>query len=540
MKHLFFGFFLLLSVFKLNAQSIVITEIMYNIPGTDTLEYIELYNAGNTAIDLNGYTFTEGVVFIFSSTIINPGEYLLLTENALSFTNSFGLPSMAWFSGGLSNNGEDLVLYDNNGNLVDSVDYKTIAPWPTGPVSPDGGGASLVLCDPLLDNNDPSNWIADVTPTGVIVEGIELLGHPGSGCPSGDLSPPIPIAAEALSSTQVKITFNEIVTNSAEIASNYQGLSVGTATLDVTGMMVTLDLSSPLPDGIVVPITINNVTDLIGNTMTIPVVLEVIWYSQGPLENFVITEIMYNPPDTLTDDIEFIEIRNISGQNRNILGMQIAEGVDYVFPNMVVNDGDYVVVAKNAAAFFGAFGFTPLQWTSGSLRNSGEEIRLADPVGRLIELVDYNDGSNGIWPLEADGLGYSLVLCDPFSDNNDPSNWTIASTSTGVFQLGIEVFANPAVPDPICPTSVDQIFFSEVVIYPNPAHENLYIKGDENLISSNFQLFDSFGRVVKEGQILDYQHEINIKNLASGIYILKLFNKKIKSEIFTQKVVIFG
>jgi hypothetical protein len=39
-----------------NSQ-LMITEIMYNPPesGTDSLEYIEVYNAGTAAVDMNGF-----------------------------------------------------------------------------------------------------------------------------------------------------------------------------------------------------------------------------------------------------------------------------------------------------------------------------------------------------------------------------------------------------------------------------------------------------------------------------------------------------
>ena len=47
---------------------IIITEIMYNPPerGTDVYEYIELYNNGNTSVNLKNYRFIEGVSFILS------------------------------------------------------------------------------------------------------------------------------------------------------------------------------------------------------------------------------------------------------------------------------------------------------------------------------------------------------------------------------------------------------------------------------------------------------------------------------------------
>ena len=42
--------------------------------------------------------------------------------------------------------------------------------------------------------------------------------------------------------------------------------------------------------------------------------------------------------------------------------------------------------------------------------------------------VSYDD-NNG-WPSEADGDGYSISLCDPSSDSNDPTNWSLSPSVT--------------------------------------------------------------------------------------------------------------
>ena len=36
--------------------ALIINEVDYDQPGSDTAEFIELYNSGPTSIDLNGYT----------------------------------------------------------------------------------------------------------------------------------------------------------------------------------------------------------------------------------------------------------------------------------------------------------------------------------------------------------------------------------------------------------------------------------------------------------------------------------------------------
>jgi PKD repeat protein len=181
-----------------NAQ-VVITEIMYNSPesGTDSLEYIEFYNNGTAAVNMEGYT-TTGVDFTFPAMTINPGAYTVLAVNAAAMQRTFGVSALQWTSGALSNSGEAITLKDNFGILVDSVMYDDVAPWDT---LADGWGHSLVLCDPNLDNNLGENWSAATTFVTVNAANDSIWGNPGAGCPSIVL----PVAAFTSNVTEIGI-----------------------------------------------------------------------------------------------------------------------------------------------------------------------------------------------------------------------------------------------------------------------------------------------------------------------------------------------
>ena len=62
-----------------------------------------------------------------------------------------------WASGGLSSSGETLSFKNRFGVTVLTFAYGTAAPWPT---APNGGGPTLALLEPQLDNSDPTNWAA--------------------------------------------------------------------------------------------------------------------------------------------------------------------------------------------------------------------------------------------------------------------------------------------------------------------------------------------------------------------------------------------
>ncbi len=173
---------LLLGLGGLSAQSnLVISEIMYNPPesGSDSLEFIEIYNAESVAIDLTGYTFVQGVTFTFPSFTLNPGETYLIAIDSAAAEGVYGVPFNAeWQAGALSNGGEDLIIVNTTNDTVAFVDYDDNSPWPE---TPDGDGPSLDLLDVSGDNNDPLNWVAScVELTGQIINGQQVFASPGT------------------------------------------------------------------------------------------------------------------------------------------------------------------------------------------------------------------------------------------------------------------------------------------------------------------------------------------------------------------------
>ncbi len=164
-----------------------------------------------------------------------------------------------------------------------------------------------------------------------------------------------------------------------------------------------------------------------------------------------ITEIMYNPPEAGVDSLEFLEFYNKSAAPVNLEGWYLY-GVNFTFPALTLNPGEYVVTAVNAAAMFNQFGVTALQWGPNSaLSNNGELILLLNPAGDTIARVAYSP--NAPWPTEAAGQGPSIVLCDPDADPSQPANWRAATTSTGVTINNRMIFANPGAPSQ-CATGV--------------------------------------------------------------------------------------
>ncbi len=157
--------FNLTAVFQTKRESpLVITEINYAPPSTlgDDSEFIEISNTSSKRILISGYRF-EGINFTFpSNTYIEPGQYMLVTRNKNLYSYLEGA-AFEWQSGDLANEGEEIVLRDGGGNLIDKVSYSSSDPWPLGIP---GSGHSIELLDTGSDNNLGTSWKKSAYSTG--------------------------------------------------------------------------------------------------------------------------------------------------------------------------------------------------------------------------------------------------------------------------------------------------------------------------------------------------------------------------------------
>src|SRR5437763_6364963 len=64
-------------------SDVIINEIMYHPPlQLEDLQYIELFNRGDAAVDLSGWSFTKGIQFEFPpNTQLAAGAYLVICRN---------------------------------------------------------------------------------------------------------------------------------------------------------------------------------------------------------------------------------------------------------------------------------------------------------------------------------------------------------------------------------------------------------------------------------------------------------------------------
>jgi hypothetical protein len=496
-------------------QQIVINEIMYNPPpelgDDDYWEYIEIVNNDSETADLTGWSFSDGIDFTFpDGTLVEAGNYLVIARVPDSISDFYGITNLVGpFENGtaLSNGGETVELTDSNGSVVDIVDYNDGGEWPS---EPDGDGPSLSLINPDLDNSPPESWEASIVPFGTPgtlnnpEEPFMAVTYPNGGeTLQKEISYNITWAYDDLGGSVI-----------IELTSQSGYSSVLAESLDVTLNTWEWLVAEDVPVGDDYKITITSlenpdVTDESDDFFSI--------IDLQPVPELVITEIMYNPPESGNDSLEFIEIYNNDGFAAMLDGFYFGDGIEFFFPDITLDPGSYLLIAVDSMAMMNTFEVEAWQWSSGALSNGGELIELRDNFDNVVDFVEYGDQMP--WDTLADGAGPSLTLCDPDTDNNLPENWLASAELAAVNDDGEEIFATPGGP---CVTTQNETIDKAAVltVFPNPNQGVFSVKTSTAEII-NIKLLTLSGKTVSEQQGINGRASFS-ENLHPGIYLLRI------------------
>ncbi len=143
-------------------QDIIINEINYHSgENINTEEWIELHNKNENLVNLSGWTIKDNddthTFELPEGTLIPGNSYLVITENGTKFRAAY--PDINFITGDfdfdLSNEGDQVRLFNRAMELQDDVQYLSVAPWPE---EANGQGPTLELIHPDLDNALAENW----------------------------------------------------------------------------------------------------------------------------------------------------------------------------------------------------------------------------------------------------------------------------------------------------------------------------------------------------------------------------------------------
>jgi hypothetical protein len=162
------------------------TELHYNpaafagVADRQDMEFIELFNTGSQTVGLGGVQiagFDDSPYVFPAGLMLGAKERIIVPRNAAVFESVYGsgfnVASTGYSPRNLSNSGEQITLLGPSDEVLQSVSFGDLAPWPT---APDGNGPSLEIIDPLGNQGDAANWRASAF----------VGGSPGSNGMTGD------------------------------------------------------------------------------------------------------------------------------------------------------------------------------------------------------------------------------------------------------------------------------------------------------------------------------------------------------------------
>jgi hypothetical protein len=229
-------------------------------------------------------------------------------------------------------------------------------------------------------------------------------------------------------SNQIKVAFSDSMDLvSANNFARYTGIANLTAiTLNTSQDTVTLSYSVSFADGQRQTLIVDSIQSKSLLYLDAPDTLSFIYNSTTP--SLVISEIMYNDFSS-GDTLEYLEIYNNGTTAAELGGLFFEKGITLEFAPQTLAAGAYQLLAVNANALQTVFGVSAIQWTAGGLSNGGEDLLMLNSDGDTIDYVNYDDVAP--WPTQADGGGYSLVLCNMSSNNSIASSWNIEPQKFG-------------------------------------------------------------------------------------------------------------
>lgn len=215
--------------------------------------------------------------------------------------------------------------------------------------------------------------------------------------------------------------------------------------------------------------------------------------------DIVINEIMYDPG---SDNSEFIEFLNLSGDSINVGGWQIVDENGNSFklstiPLLVPANSYFILAADSLIISKYNLDETVLKTIVGEsslgLVNTGELILLKDVKGNTIDSVWYSDK----WQNDnfVSTKNISLERINPNLDANDPSNWNSSVTPFGatpgkqnsIYTVNPNIESNISVsPNPFSP---DNDGFEDFTI--------INYKLTQSTSQVRIKIFDNKGRLVR-------------------------------------------
>ena len=424
--------------------AVVITEIMVNPKIVEDAhgEWFEIYNTGDAALALNGWTIrdlgSDRHLIQANAPLWLPARgYLVLGRDAVLATNGGAPVAYRYSNFSLGNTGDEIVLEDGVGREIDRVAYSAALGFP----SPNG--ASLALISPDRNNASAVNWR------------VSLTTWPGS---AGDLgSPgaanPVPLAQieghvfQDLNSNghrdrgEPGIVGVQMRLNTGAIAHTDGNGWYGFYGLAARSYLVTesqpAGYTSITPDALTITVAWGEISlghDFGDRRLPTPTPSPSPTGTPAAWPKLLLSEVFYDAPQAGIDsDFEWVEIVNAGLAPVDLDGWVLRDNsTQDRLPAFTLRPGEYLAIAATAAGFAANYpGFTghlvSLEGSiGGGLGNSGDHITLFAPDGTPVDAMSYGADTDAFDPACPNvAAGQSLARVPATQDTDRAADWVI-------------------------------------------------------------------------------------------------------------------
>lgn len=550
MKHIFTSLLIMMCALYSHAQiihenDIVINEIMADPSPSVALpewEYIELYNASESAININDWKIIIGKKELpfNENIIIQSDEYLILChkdalDDMTAFGNCHGFSSFQ-----ITNSGSSITLVDENENLISTVSFNIS--WHSTSYKKDGGW-SLEQIDAFNPCAGKSNWGSCNNKNGGTPGAINSIASSNVIAPKLDHINPS-------SSNEIEVFFNQNM-NMEELQNidNYFIKELNlypekAEALQYKNDYVKLTFDYIFEEGKLYTLNINNVT----NCKDIPPEEEIeIMFGMPSIvshNDIIINEILFNP---ISPGVDYLELYNRSDKVIDLKEIMFGT-IKETFPNpadttlkeiyadsRIILPHSYILLSLDQEIVRYQYdveednNFLDVE-SFPSLPNEEGHVIICDKGRTTIDEMKYSDKMH--YDLLSITQGVALERISTENPSLDENNWYSASFN---FNYGTPGYRNSMAKDDVVNNNENEIKIIPEIFSPDGDGYNdicgICYKLDENGYTLNIKIFNSDGLLIrnlfnnnlvsKEGCVYWDGSNDNNRSISSGIYIVQ-------------------
>ena len=548
----------LFAIFSLNAQTVVLEED-FSLVGADSNHSV--YNNLDQYTQIPGwtgnwvYTSTEKLRVGKSSAggfLMTPA--LNLSGNNGSFTVTFDVK--AWSASNECTNMYVLVV-NGTDSVVETVNGLSTSQFQTITLPFTGGANGTKIKFKSYQETKARFFIDNIVITSVESGPDTIAPHISSVNPS---------------SNALAVAFNEALDpTSAQNANNYaldNNISITSATM--SGNTVSLAVSPALVEGNSYTLVVSNVADVAGNVMTAP---ESITFTYGVSPDFQMANIAQlrtkldcsDNTVNIADNVEYkltgeVIVTAVAAHNNQKV-IQDASGAVLVYdPSGVLGSlevGDKVKgLYGTLTNYYGFLEFKPTQAyetlvsvyqdvepltiTLGQLndqsfmiQHQAELIKLNDvtftspgtfAVLNTYEITQSGTTATAVYPYFQDA---NIIGTDIPTGNVSITGFNFATGKIGSNYYDFRYYIVPRSTNDFSTGIINYVNENDVIVAPNPAVDQIRISvSNDQFQVSHCYIIDINGNVVASQNVEDNAFSVNVNQLASGFYFLRLTDGK--------------